>query len=161
MKVAVVVPCYRVERAVLSVLADIPALVDIILCVDDACPGNSGNLIIEQVKDPRVEVIHHELNRAVGAAMVTGYRRALELEADIIVKLDGDGQMSAKGISQLIAPILAGDADYTKGNRFFFLVGLNAMPTTRLLRPAIPAPLTNIRATLTSLHHRESKVQDG
>ena len=146
MKVAVVVPCYKVGRAVLLVLADVPALVDHIICVDDGCPDNSADLIEQNQSDPRVEIIRHKSNLGVGAAMVSGYQRALTLDADIIVKIDGDGQMSPKAISQLIAPILNGDADYTKGNRFFFLSGLNAMPTSRLLGNAALSFMSKLSA---------------
>ncbi len=130
---AVVLPCYRVHQHILDVIAGIGPEVSHIFVIDDACPEASGALVRERVHDPRVEVIVHDENLGVGGAMCTGYRRAFEAGADIVVKIDGDGQMDPTLIGSLILPILEGRADYTKGNRFFELAGLRQMPTTRLL----------------------------
>jgi glycosyltransferase involved in cell wall biosynthesis len=83
--------------------------------------------------DSRVSVLYHDVNLGVGGAVVTGYRQALADHNDIVVKVDGDGQMDAEQISTLIAPIVNGRADYTKGNRFFAIDYLKGMPLTRLL----------------------------
>ncbi len=133
MKVAVVIPCYGVANSILQVLKDIPDLVDLIVCVDDACPEQSGALIEQSCADNRVIVIHHTKNQGVGGAVISGYTEALRLDAEIIVKLDGDGQMAPADIAQLIRPIQTGKADYTKGNRFYLLSHLKGMPLARLL----------------------------
>ena len=103
-----------------------------IIVVDDACPEGTGSFVTENCRDPRVEVVRHERNRGVGGATLTGYRRALELGADIIVKVDGDGQMDPKFIPTLTRPITEGRADYSKGNRFYLLEGVAGMPFMRL-----------------------------
>ncbi|MBF0349714.1 MAG: glycosyltransferase family 2 protein [SAR324 cluster bacterium] len=131
MKLAVIIPCYRVKAHILQVLQSIPENVDHIFVVDDACPEQSGKLA-ETYNDPRVEVIFHSQNQGVGGAMITGYRRMLETECDVAVKMDGDGQMDARFIPQLIDPIVKGQADYTKGNRFFHFRELRQMPRIRL-----------------------------
>ena len=131
--IAVVVPSYRVREHILSVLADIGAEVGSIYVVDDACPDDSGRLVEESCKDPRVRVIRHAINEGVGAATMTGYRAAIADGASVIVKVDGDGQMPASLIPLLAAPILAGEADYVKGNRFYDLRSLHEMPTLRIL----------------------------
>ena len=77
-------------------------------------------------------MIIHEHNTGVGGATMTGYRHAIDAGADIIVKLDGDGQMDTSRISDLAAPILKGEADYTKGNRFYNLDGVSQMPGLRI-----------------------------
>ena len=82
--------------------------------------------------DKRVRVVTHDRNRGVGGATMTGYERATEAGADIIVKLDGDGQMDPALIPQLIEPIVKGEADYVKGNRFHDLQGLGQMPVLRI-----------------------------
>jgi glycosyltransferase involved in cell wall biosynthesis len=130
--VAVVVPCFRETARILEVLARIGPEVARIVVVDDACPDGTGRMVRERCRDPRVEVLIHDTNQGVGGATMTGYRRALEDGADIIVKLDGDGQMAPELIPVLIKPLLAGEADYAKGNRFHDLDGLSAMPPTRL-----------------------------
>lgn len=132
-RIAVVVPCHRERDHVLPVLAAIPPLVTAVYCVDDGCPEGTGRHIEAHCQDPRVRVIYHAVNQGVGAAMRSGYRAALGDGADIVVKLDGDGQMDPAEIPRLVAPILADQADYTKGNRFFRLDGLAAMPLARLL----------------------------
>jgi dolichol-phosphate mannosyltransferase len=142
--IAVVVPCYRVRRQVLDVLAAIPAEVTAIFAVDDACPQHSGAFVEAEHRDPRVRVLFHERNQGVGGATLTGYRAALAMGADIVVKLDGDGQMDPREIPRLVAPLLRGEADYTKGNRFFELESLAGMPPLRLLGNAALSFLTKL-----------------
>jgi dolichol-phosphate mannosyltransferase len=132
-RVAVVIPCYRVARQILQVIAGIGPECTAIYVVDDACPEESGKLVEEQCGDPRVRVIYHQTNRGVGAAVITGYKAALAARANLIVKIDGDGQMDPADLPRLIAPILQGEADYTKGNRFFSLTHIHRMPRARIL----------------------------
>ena len=133
LKVAAVIPCYKSAEHALDVLGNIPDNVDAIYCIDDACPEKTGNMIEEKFKDKRVRVLYHENNQGVGGAVITGYRAALESDADIIVKIDSDGQMDPALIPQFIKPIVQGQADYTKGNRFFTPEFLSGMPFIRLL----------------------------
>ncbi len=131
---AVVIPCYRVGNQVAGVLKAIGPEVRRIYCVDDGCPEQS-RLVVEKaaVEDARIRCLVHERNMGVGAAVVTGYKQALKDGADVIVKLDGDGQMDPAKIVKLVEPILRGEADYVKGNRFFHLEGLKSMPLLRLI----------------------------
>ena len=131
--VAVVIPCFRVKNHILIVLSRIGTEVDRVFVIDDACPEGSGQLVQEQCSDPRVTVIRHEVNQGVGAAVMTGYAAALKEGAQIMVKVDGDGQMDPALIPHFIAPILKGQADYTKGNRFYDLTRIGQMPAVRLL----------------------------
>ncbi len=135
--IAVVIPCYRVADRVLPVLAAIGPEVERIYVVDDACPEASGERVRAACADPRVCVITHERNGGVGAAMVTGYRAALAAGADIVVKIDGDGQMDPALLPQIVAPLVLGFADYAKGNRFYDLDSLQEMPRLRLVGNAI------------------------
>lgn len=130
--IAVVIPCYRVKAHVLEVVRGIGPECEAIFVVDDACPEGSGDLVEQEIKDPRVRVLRHATNRGVGAATVTGYRAALAAGAAILVKMDGDGQMDAARIPQLVAPIREGQADYVKGNRFFDLDSVREMPGLRV-----------------------------
>jgi dolichol-phosphate mannosyltransferase len=131
--VAVVIPCFRVGAGILEVLAGIGPEVRLIFVVDDACPDRTGDLVTAGCQDERVQVIQHAKNQGVGAAVISGYRAAIAADAQLIVKLDGDGQMDPALIPELIDPILRGEADYTKGNRFHDLEGLRAMPPVRLI----------------------------
>jgi glycosyltransferase involved in cell wall biosynthesis len=142
--VAVVIPCYKVKEKVMGVIGGIPPDVSHIFCVDDACPEKSGEFIRENCADPRVQVLFHEKNRGVGGAMVTGYKAALEAKADIVVKVDGDGQMDPKLVPLFAAPIQKGLCDYSKGNRFFRPDDLREMPTARLLGNGILSFLTKL-----------------
>jgi len=135
--IAVVIPSYRVKRHILSVIAGIGSEVGSIYVVDDACPDGSGDYVSEHCKDPRVTVIKHEKNLGVGGAVMTGYQAAIAAGAEVIVKVDGDGQMDARLIPNFIVPNLAGEADYTKGNRFFDLEQLRSMPPMRLFGNAV------------------------
>jgi glycosyltransferase involved in cell wall biosynthesis len=133
MRVAVVIPSYKVRAQILSVITRIGPNVSCIYVVDDKCPQESGAFVLQQCRDPRVVVLFHEVNQGVGGSMVTGYRRALADGADIVVKLDGDGQMDPELIPQFISPIERGVADYTKGNRFYSIENLEGMPFVRVV----------------------------
>lgn len=135
--VAVVIPCYRVKRHILDVIASIGNEVEQVYIVDDACPEGSGKYVEEHCLDTRIQVIYHQSNQGVGGAVMTGYRAAIAQGAEVIVKIDGDGQMDTSRISNFIEPILTGEADYTKGNRFFDLEEIRAMPNVRLFGNAI------------------------
>ena len=135
--IAVVIPSYKVTAHIQAVIANIGPEVDRIYVVDDACPEGSGRLVQAQVTDARVRVIFCESNLGVGGAVMTGYRAALADGVDCIVKVDGDGQMDPQLLPQFVAPILDGRADYTKGNRFFNLEDVQAMPFARLAGNAV------------------------
>lgn len=142
--IAVVIPSYRVTRHILGVIAGIGPEVARIYVVDDKCPDASGAYVREHCRDPRVTVLEHAVNQGVGGAVMSGYRAAIDDGAHVIVKIDGDGQMDAALIPTFVAPILAGEADYTKGNRFFNLERLGAMPPVRLFGNAMLSFMTKL-----------------
>jgi len=131
--VAVVIPCFKVRRHIATVIAGLADRVEGIYVVDDCCPEKTGDFVAETLSNSRVTVLFHEHNQGVGAAVITGYRKALEDGYDIVVKMDGDNQMDPAYLPDLIAPLLSGDADYTKGNRFYDIYSLGTMPRVRLI----------------------------
>ncbi|MBD8049677.1 glycosyltransferase family 2 protein [Limnohabitans radicicola] len=137
MKTAVVIPAYKVTKQILSVLEAIGPEVSAIYVVDDCCPDASGSFVKTHAHDPRIQVLSNLENKGVGGAVITGYLAALNDGSDIMVKIDGDGQMDPSLLPQFIAPILQGQADYTKGNRFFDLEQIHQMPTIRLIGNAV------------------------
>ncbi|MCB9112132.1 MAG: glycosyltransferase family 2 protein [Anaerolineales bacterium] len=131
-KIAVVIPSFKTENEIVSVLNGIPSFVRHIIVVDDASPDSSADLVAAAAKrNRRILLIRHEANQGVGGAMVTGFKKALELGAEIVIKLDGDGQMDPQYIPALITPLIAGEADYAKGNRFRDFASLQQMPLIR------------------------------
>ena len=133
-RIAVVIPCYNVERHISEVIAGLPAEVASIVVVDDDSPDRVSRQVRQmQLADPRITLVRHQVNKGVGGAMVTGYREALRLGADVVVKLDGDGQMDPQHLPALLSPLLAGEADYAKGNRWHDDGSLACMPTMRRL----------------------------
>lgn len=143
-RIAVVIPCYKVKRHVLDVIAGIGNEVWRIYVVDDACPDGSGKHVEAHCLDQRVRLIYHESNQGVGGAVMTGYRAAIADGAVVIVKVDGDGQMDTSLIPSFVEPILAGEADYTKGNRFFDLEEIRVMPKSRLFGNAVLSLMTKL-----------------
>jgi glycosyltransferase involved in cell wall biosynthesis len=143
-KLAVVIPCYRVKKHIIHVLEQIGSEVHTIYIVDDCCPEQSGRYALQHSKDPRLILIKNAQNMGVGGAVMAGYQRAILDEATIIIKLDGDEQMDPQLIPQLISPILLGYADYTKGNRFFNLEKLRKMPNIRLFGNALLSLLSKL-----------------
>lgn len=131
-EIAVVIPCYRVRKQILSVLDSIGPEVHRIYVVDDCCPDGSGNLVERECKDPRVFVKRHTVNQGVGGSVMTGYLAAIQDGVKIVVKIDGDGQMDPSLIPAFVEPIMSGEADYTKGNRFYELESLASMPRIRI-----------------------------
>lgn len=142
--IAAVVPCYRVAGQIDDVIARIGSEVTHIYLIDDCCPEKSIDNLVERRLDNRVTVIRHDRNMGVGAAVMSGYRKAIEDGVEVIVKIDGDGQMDPRILSNFTAPILAGEADYTKGNRFFDLDGVRTMPAVRLFGNAVLSFLTKL-----------------
>jgi len=132
-KIIVVIPSYRVAAQILNVIAEIPKNIFRIIVVDDNCPENTGELVLQECKDNRVIVVIHNRNLGVGGATKTGYQKAMELNADIVVKIDGDGQMDPNQIETLIRPLINGEADYVKGNRFYNIEQIHAMPKIRII----------------------------
>src|SRR3954451_13199625 len=143
-RIAVVIPCFRVKRYILDVIARIGPEVDAIYVIDDKCPESSGAFVTEQVADARVTVLFHAENQGVGGATLTGMRRAAEQGATVIVKIDGDGQMDPALIDRFVRPILRGEADYTKGNRFNDLDRIRSMPMARLIGNAVLSFVTKV-----------------
>jgi dolichol-phosphate mannosyltransferase len=143
-RIAIVIPAFRVKRHVLDVIKAIPPIVSRIYVVDDACPEGSGEHVEQAGLDSRVLVLHHAQNQGVGGAMATGYLAAIKDGMDIIVKIDGDGQMDPAQIQRFVQPIIDGEADYTKGNRFFDLDKIKAMPPMRLFGNAVLSFVTKL-----------------
>ena len=133
-QIAAVVPAYRVEREIEAVLCGLPPYLKYVIVVDDASPDRAAELVTTLARDdPRLILLRHERNQGVGGAMVSGFRKALELGAQIVVKIDGDGQMDTSRLPDLLEPLILGKADYTKGNRFRDFAALRQMPFIRRL----------------------------
>lgn len=130
--IAAIIPCYRVERQIQSVLEKVPSFIKHVIVVDDASPDSTADLVTAAAKnDNRISLVRHTENQGVGGAMVTGYRKALELGAQVVVKIDGDDQMDLDHLPDLLQPLIEGKADYTKGNRFRDFKSLQKMPLIR------------------------------
>lgn len=140
--IAVIVPAYRVLAPLPAVVQAIGPEVARIFVVDDACPEHSGRHLEDNCLDQRLTVLYHAENQGVGGAVMTGYQAALNAGCDILVKLDGDGQMDPALIPTLVRPIVRGEADYTKGNRFYELEGLSTMPAIRLFGNTVLSLMT-------------------
>ena len=130
-QLAVVLPAYRVRDQVEAVVRSLVDIADNIIVVDDCCPEQSGAHLQKAFSHPKLQVLFHDKNQGVGGATTTGFQAALDAGADIIVKMDSDGQMEARYLGRLIAPLANGKADFAKGNRFYDLRALRSMPATR------------------------------
>lgn len=143
-KIAVVIPSYKVTNHILSVVESIGPEVSRIYVVDDCCPDKSGDFVSQNCTDPRVRVLRNAENQGVGGAVMAGYKAAISDGMDIIVKIDGDGQMDPTLLPKFVMPIISGTADYTKGNRFFDLEEIKAMPKMRLFGNAALSFMTKL-----------------
>jgi glycosyltransferase involved in cell wall biosynthesis len=129
-RIGVVIPAFNEERAIAAAIASVPAFVDRVVVVDDASRDATATRV---AIDDRVELVRHPANRGVGAAIVSGYRRALALGLDAVAVMAGDGQMDPADLPALLDPLVDGAADYAKGNRFAHPELWRAMPATRIL----------------------------
>jgi glycosyltransferase involved in cell wall biosynthesis len=142
-RVAIVVPAYNEERLVCETLGSIPAFVDRIFLVDDA----SRDGTVEQVRsfpDKRVRLIEHGRNQGVGAAIVSGYRAAVEERIDVTCVMAADNQMDPDDLAPLVTPVASGEAEYTKANRLFTGEAWRVIPHYRYLGNAVLSLLTKI-----------------
>jgi glycosyltransferase involved in cell wall biosynthesis len=142
-RVAVVVPAHDEERLVAETLGGIPDFVDRIYVVDDAS-SDGTEARAQELADPRLEVIRHESNRGVGAAIVTGYRRALEEGIDVTCVMAADNQMDPSELASLVGPVALGEVEYAKANRLFSGEAWKVIPRTRYLGNAVLSLLTKI-----------------
>ncbi|MDX6447894.1 MAG: hypothetical protein QOG29_1505 [Gaiellaceae bacterium] len=141
--VAVVVPAYNEERLIAETIAGIPDFVDRIVVVDD----KSRDATVERARaagDPRVEVVVHEKNQGVGAAIVTGYKRALAERVDVTAVMAGDNQMDPAELESLAGPVARGELDYAKANRLFTGQAWQQIPRYRYLGNAVLSLFTKI-----------------
>jgi glycosyltransferase involved in cell wall biosynthesis len=160
LRVAVVIPAFNEEAAVGAAIAAVPDFVDHVIVVDDASTDataavadeagalrlrfdSPGSLSVAQ-GERSFEVITHAANRGVGAAIVTGYRRALELGCDVAAVMAGDGQMDPRDLPSVIAPISDSSADYVKGNRFLHPEVWRAMPPARIVGNLVLSAATRL-----------------
>ena len=141
--VAVVVPAYREEELIGPTLGGIPGFVDRVYVVDDASPDGTAERA-RSFGDPRVEVITHERNEGVGAAILTGYERSLADGSDVTAVMAGDNQMDPAELEQLVRPVARGEVDYAKANRLFTGEAWRVIPRHRYIGNAILSLLTKI-----------------
>ncbi len=139
----VVVPAYNEQDQIAGVLATMPALVDRVFVVDD-CSTDATARVAAACGDPRVTMLRTPRNLGVGGAMVVGYREALAAGADVIVKMDGDGQMAPEGLPALLDALLDRGADYAKGNRLLQRELVHSMPAARIVGNVVMTFLTKL-----------------
>ena len=142
-RVAVVIPAYNEEQLLASTVEGVPDFVDRIYIVDD----RSKDATVERAKalnDPRVQVIEHERNEGVGAAIVTGYRAAMADRIDVTAVMAADNQMDPEDLRHLTEPVARGELDYSKANRLFTGQAWQLIPRYRYLGNAVLSMLTKI-----------------
>ena len=133
MSVFIVIPCYNVKNKIYKVISKSLKYADKIIIVDDKCPEQTGNYVKNRIKNKKILVIFNNKNLGVGGATMIGYKAAIKLNAKVIVKMDGDGQMNPYYIPNLVKNIKEGKAGYCKGNRFINKSIINKMPLIRLV----------------------------
>jgi glycosyltransferase involved in cell wall biosynthesis len=141
--VAVVIPAYDEERLIEATLAGVPDFVDRVYVVDDASSDKTAERALA-VGDPRVDVVRHERNQGVGAAILTGYRRARDDRVDVTAVMAADNQMDPADLESLVVPVARGEVDYAKANRLFTGQAWELIPRTRYLGNAVLSMLTKI-----------------
>ncbi len=143
--VAVVVPAFNEERLIAETLGGIPSWVDSIIVVDDASTDSTvGCARAAAARDPRIELLCHDANFGVGAAIVTGYKRAREARIDVTAVMAADNQMDPDELESFVRPVAEGEVDYTKANRLLSGRAWELIPRHRFLGNAMLSLLTKI-----------------
>lgn len=132
-KVAVILPCYKTKSYVIEVVKECLKYVDLVICIDDFCPLNTGQFLKDNFKTNKVKVINHKNNKGVGAAFKTGVKFASENGIEVVIKIDSDGQMDPKYIPLLSSIVIRGESCICKGNRLSRVEDLVLMPKVRLI----------------------------
>ncbi len=148
----VVIPAYNPDEKLLEVIELIDETIQFIIVVDDGSTLTKSKSIFGKIRDSRVTILSHSKNQGVGAAMKTGYSKAISLNADVAVKIDADGQMDPRIIGRFANPVLAREADYSKGNRFHSLRSLQSMPKIRIFGNSILTILSKTSSGYWSLN---------
>jgi glycosyltransferase involved in cell wall biosynthesis len=144
-KVVVVIPCYNEEMQIKRVIETMPEFVDKIIIVDDLSDDNTVVVVENLAKiNSRLELIKHDQNRGCGGALATGYIRARENDSDVVVRMDGDGQMDPGDLKSLLDPVVTGETDYAKGNRLFTGEAYKMIPRARYFGNSILTLLTKV-----------------
>jgi glycosyltransferase involved in cell wall biosynthesis len=141
--VAVVIPAHDEEKLIGATISGVPDFVDRIVVVDDRSQDGTA-AAVEALNDPRVELIRHERNQGVGAAIVTGYKRARDEGIDVTAVMAGDNQMDPSDLETLVLPVARGEVDYAKANRLFTGQAWDLIPRTRYLGNAVLSLLTKV-----------------
>ena len=141
--IAVVIPAHDEEKLIGATISGVPAFVDRIIVVDDRSSDGTA-AVVEALGDPRVELIRHERNEGVGAAIVTGYKRARDAGMDVTAVMAGDNQMDPADLETLVVPVARDEVDYAKANRLFTGQAWELIPRTRYLGNAVLSLLTKI-----------------
>ncbi len=141
--VAVVVPAYNEETLISKALSGVPDFVESVYVVDDGSKDGTA-AAVKSAKDGRIVLVSHERNRGVGAAIVTGYTRALDDGMDVVAVMAGDAQMDPAELEKVVSPIIEGCADYVKGNRLLTKDAIKRFPKFRFLGNALLTILTKV-----------------
>ncbi len=149
-RVAVIVPAFNEADKIARTIRSVPGFVDHVIVIDDASTDATLRVALRSQRRG-MEIISHDANRGVGAALVTGYGRAYALGADVTAVMAGDSQMDPADLSGLVAAVASGQADYAKGNRFAWPGGFRAMPKSRLLGNLVLSFLTRIASGYTHI----------
>ncbi len=130
-KIAAVVPAYKEEKLIATVIDTMPDYVDFIVIVDDCSPDGTSD-VVSRHKDKRVHLLRHEVNKGVGGAIITGHRKAMELGSDVNVIMAGDAQMDPVHLPALLDKVTDGGFGFSKANRFFSAESFAGMPGYRV-----------------------------
>lgn len=143
--IAVVVPAYNEANQIQGVITTLPDFVDWTIVVDDKSADHTREVVEHCAEDrPQVIPVAHEVNQGVGAAIRTGYKKALEIGADVIAVVAGDGQMDPTELESIVRPAVEREADYVKGNRFMSGESWKVIPRSRYLGNAVLSLLTKV-----------------
>ncbi|MBN1948358.1 MAG: glycosyltransferase family 2 protein [Candidatus Cloacimonetes bacterium] len=143
--ITIVVPCFNEERQIIKVLNGIPEYIDQVIVIDDHSTDETNRIVKEYLCfDKRVHLIQHNRNLGTGAAVITGYKWAIRNSADIVIVMDGDGQMNPDNLPLMLDPLVNGRADYTKANRLASGNAYRVIPKLRYFGNSILSFLTKI-----------------
>ena len=139
MKITIGIPAFNEEKNIAKIITSLKKITDSIIICDDG----SSDMTSEICNELGTTVVKHKRNLGYGAAIKTIFLKAKEIQSDVLVTFDADGQHRIDDIQNVIDPIIKEEVDLVIGSRFLDIESKD-MPNYRKVGIKIITKVTNL-----------------